>query len=216
MAQIDLLDAYPKISRNLKQRSEVKLEDRRIAKQFGKEYFDGSRDQGYGGFKYDGRWKPIVTRMRDHYGLTSHNSVLDVGCAKGFLLHDFLSAVPGIHVAGLDISQYAIDNAMDDVKPFLRCGNATTLPYPDKSFDLVLAINTLHNLPLAGLTQALQEINRVSRKNAFVVLDAYRNELEKERLLQWNLTAETHMFVDEWERFFKEVPYQGDYDWFIP
>jgi len=141
--------------------------------------------------------------------------VLDIGCAKGFMLHDFKQLIPELTVTGIDISQYAIENAIDDIKPFIRVGNATELPYLDKSFDLVISINTIHNLPLDRCKKALQEIERVSRSHSFITVDAWRNEAEKERMLKWNLTAQTYMHVDEWKLLFEEVGYTGDYYWFI-
>ncbi len=135
MGEINLLDLYPKAKRNLEKRAEVKDEDRRIARQFGREYFDGTRNQGYGGYKYDGRWKPIVRRFAEHYKLPEDAAILDVGCGKGFMLHDFHEFMPKAKISGIDISEYGIENAMEDVKPHLQVGNAKKLPFSDKSFD---------------------------------------------------------------------------------
>ena len=57
-----------------------------------------------------------------------------------------LTALPGVIVRGIDISTYAIENAHQDVKHLIDHGTAAELPYPDKYFDLVFSINTLHNL----------------------------------------------------------------------
>jgi ubiquinone/menaquinone biosynthesis C-methylase UbiE len=190
--------------------------DRELSRQFGKDYFDGARIHGYGGFNYHPRfWTETVKYFRDHYRLPEDGSVLDVGCAKGFMLHDFKLLMPRLRVAGIDISKYAIDNAIETVKPFLRVGNAVDLPYPDRSFDLVVAVNTIHNLELRPCKQALREIQRVSRGNAFLVVDAWRNEEERRRLEQWVLTCRTHMHTDAWKKLFAEVGYTGDYYWFI-
>jgi ubiquinone/menaquinone biosynthesis C-methylase UbiE len=143
--------------------------------------------------------------------LTENASILDVGCAKGFMLHDFKELMPKITVAGIDISEYAIEHAIEPVKPFLRVGNAKELPYPDNSFDLVISITTIHNLPLEECKQALWEIQRVSRKYAFITVDAWGTEEERERLMKWNLTALTYMHVDDWKKLFEEVGYTGDY-----
>ena len=142
--------------------------------------------------------------------------ILDVGCGKGFLLYEFTQVVPGVKVAGLDISAYAIENAKEEVRPYLRLGNAADLPYPDRSFQFVFSITTLHNLYNFELRRALQEIERVSKGNSFVTVDAYRNEAERERMFAWNLTGKTILHVDEWKAFFDEVGYTGDYYWFIP
>ena len=215
--EINLLDLYPRSKRPIEERGKLVTEEhRKIARQFGKEYFDGDRLYGYGGYNYHPRfWQATVRRFRDYYQLAEHASMLDVGCAKGFMLHDFKELMPNLTIAGIDISEYAIENAIETVKSFLRVGNAKELPYGDNSFDLVISINTVHNLPLEECKQALREIQRVTRNHAFITVDAWRTEEEKEQFLKWNLTGLTYMQVDEWKGLFAEVGYQGDYFWFI-
>ena len=217
MAEVNLLDRFPRTKRPVEDRAQSVTEaDRQISRQFGREYFDGDRRQGYGGYRYAPHfWQPTVKRICEYYHLSEDARVLDVGCAKGFLLYDFKQLMPLVTVAGLDISQYAIDHAPAEVRPFLQLGNARELPYADRSFDLVLAINTIHNLPLEECKQALQEIQRVSSDHAFVVVDAWRTEEEHRRLQQWVLTAQTYMHVDDWKKLFREAGYTGDYFWFI-
>ncbi len=216
--EIDLLKNYPRTKRAVDQRGAEKTEnDRAIARQFGKDFFDGDRRHGYGGFSYHPRfWQPVIPDFIKYFGLTKDSSVLDVGCAKGFMLHDLCQALPGITVKGIDISRYAIDNAMEEVKPFLQIADARKLPFPDKSFDVVISITTLHNLGRSDFIQALKEVQRVSRGKSFITLDAYRNEEERKRMELWNLTALTVMHVNEWKTFFDEIGYTGDYYWFIP
>lgn len=188
-----------------------KAEFATIAKRFDQDYWDGSRNTGYGGYRYDGRWLAVAQRMAAHYHLKPGARILDVGCGKGFLLHEFTRTVPGAQIAGIDVSRYALEHAMDEVKPFLREGNATSLPYPDKSFDLVVSINTLHNLRLPELGQALKEIERVSRGSSYILMDGYRNEQEKVNLLYWQLTCECFFTPEEWEWLFRQCGYTGDY-----
>jgi len=216
--EIDLLARYPRTQRNLAERVQFKSDAvRKIARQFGYEYFDGSREFGYGGFVYSPKfWEGVVQDFVREYGLTSQSSVLDVGCAKGFFLYDLQRAVPGITVKGLDISSYAIKNSKQEVKRNLIVGDAREMPFPDNSFDLVVSINTVHNLDREGCKQALIEIERVSRKDTFITVDAYRTDIEKERMFDWNLTALTIMSDREWKEFFLEVEYKGDFFWFIP
>lgn len=216
--EINLLDKYPKSKRPIEERGKLVTEEhRRIGRQFGKEYFDGDRLRGYGGYSYHPRfWQDTVKRFRDHYHLAENASVLDVGCAKGFMLHDFKELMPHLKIAGMDISEYAIRNAIEDMKPSIKVGNATKLPFPDKSFDLVISINTLHNLPIEDCKKALKEIERVKKNHAFVTVDAWRTEEERVKLMKWNLTALTYMHVNDWEKLFQEVGYTGDYYWFIP
>lgn len=218
MAEINLLKNYPKSKRKVNERAAKKTEEvRRIARKFDKEYFDGDRIYGYGGYCYNPRfWQPVIPDFVKHYHLTNRSSILDVGCGKGFMMHDFIEVIDGLHIEGIDISKYAIDHALLDVKPFIMRGNAKKLPFPDSSFDLVISINTVHNLPLEDCIRALREIMRVSKKHAFITVDAYRNEKERKRMDAWNLTALTYMSVAEWKKLFADVGYTGDYWWFIP
>ena len=119
-------------------------------------------------------------------------------------------------VAGIDVSEYAIENAPESVRPYLQVADAKKLPYPDKSFDFVISINTVHNLDLEECKEAIKEIERVKKDFAFITVDAYRNEEEKKRMMMWNLTAQTILSVDDWKKLFTEVGYTGDYYWFIP
>ena len=216
--EIDLLEHYPKAKRNLDARAAEKTEaDREIARRFDKDFFDGDRRHGYGGFSYMPRfWQPVIPTFQKHWKLNESSSVLDVGCAKGFMMYDMSQLIPGITVKGIDVSQYAIDNAIETMRPHVQVANAMALPFADKSFDIVISINTIHNLDRAGCAQALREIERVARKGSFITVDAYRNDEERERMYAWNLTAKTIMSVSEWVAFFKEVGYTGDYYWFIP
>jgi SAM-dependent methyltransferase len=216
--EIDLLADYPRTKRNLDERAQQKTEeDRAVARQFGKEFFDGDRRHGYGGFNYLPRfWQPVIPALRKHFGLDASSSVLDVGCAKGFMLHDMAELIPGITVRGVDVSSYAIEHAIEDMKPFVSVADARKLPFPDKSFDVVISINTVHNLDREECGQSLREIQRIARKGAFITVDAYHDEEERKRMYDWNLTGRTIMHVDEWRRFFAENGYTGDYYWFIP
>ena len=216
--EIDLLINYPKSKRNLKERENQKSEeDRAIARKFEREFFDGDRKYGYGGYKYNQRfWQPVIPTFKKYWNLDSSSSVLDVGCGKGFMLYDFFKIIPGIKLKGIDISDYAVENSMPDVKDFITVANAKNLPFEDNSFDVVISINTVHNLGPLDCAQALREIDRVSKKNSFITVDAYRNEEEKKRMYAWNLTAKTIMSVDDWKSFFDKSGYKGDYFWFIP
>ena len=144
--EVNLLDRYPRAKRPLQENRSSSDEYRRIARQFGEAYFDGDRTTGYGGYRYDGRWVPIAERIRDYYGLTAGQRVLDVGCAKGFLMHDLAAAVPGLEVVGIDVSAYALTHALPDQRARVVRAGARSLPFRDRSFDLVLAVNVLHNL----------------------------------------------------------------------
>jgi ubiquinone/menaquinone biosynthesis C-methylase UbiE len=188
-----------------------KAECATIAKKWGYDYWDGERQYGYGGYKYDGRWAGIAQDMARHYDLKSGDRVLDVGCGKAFLLYELTKAVPGLIPAGIDISEYGIEHAKEEMKPFLKVGNCTSLPFPDKSFDFVYSINTFHNLKIHEAQQALQEVERVGREKKWVCVESYRNEREKANLLYWQLTCMSFHTPDEWVWLYKHFGYMGDY-----
>ncbi|MBF0144178.1 MAG: class I SAM-dependent methyltransferase [Magnetococcales bacterium] len=182
------------------------------AKQWGHDYWDGERQYGFGGYHYDGRWLPLARRIAGHYGLKAGDSVLDVGCGKAFLLYELTRAVPGLKVAGLDISGYALEQAREEVKPFLHEGSATSLPFAEGSFELVLSITTLHNLPIFELQQAVREIQRVGRRDRWIAVESWRNEREKANLLYWQLTCETFFTPEAWVWWYGQCGYTGDWD----
>lgn len=182
-----------------------------IASQFEEDYWDGERKYGYGGYYYDGRWQAVAKKLIDHYNLKPGDKILDVGCGKGFLLYDLSIAVPGIEVKGIDISSYAIENAKEEIKDKLIAGNASSLPFKDNEFDLIISLNTLHNLPCYMLEKALKEMERVGKKNKYLVVESYRNEDEKVNLLYWQLTCKSFFSPDEWQWWFKHCNYNGDH-----
>lgn len=216
--EINLLIKYPKSKRNLDERAKSKTAtERKIARLFDKDFFDGERNYGYGGYHYHERfWTETVKIFRDHWNLDSKSSLLDVGCGKGFMLYDLCKLIKGINVKGIDISNYAINNCKKEIKKYLSVGDAKQLNFEDNEFDYIISINTVHNLDLEDCKKAIREISRVSKKGSFLTVDSYRNEDEKKRMYDWNLTAKTIMSVNEWKRLFKEINYKGDYFWFIP
>ena len=215
--EINLLRKYPKSKRNLADRKVNKKKFQKIARKFDKRFFDGSRDTGYGGFNYNPRfWGNVIKDIIKYYKLNNKSSVLDIGCAKGFTLVDLKKRLPKINIRGIDISKYAIKNSHKNVRKFLDVGCCSNLPYKDKSFDLVLAINTIHNLNKKKCSKSIREINRVSKKKSFIMVDAYNNYKQKKRMYDWNLTAKTIMSRKQWKTFFKQNKYKGDYFWFTP
>ena len=216
--EINLMKDYPRANRDIGKRGNEKTEeDRRIAREFGKEFFDGDRKNGYGGFNYNSKyWEPVIPAFQSHFNLSSKDSILDVGCAKGFMLYDFSKIIPGMELRGIDISQYAIENCIEDMKDNLEVADARDLPFKDNSFDLVISITTVHNFDEEECIQAIREIQRVSKGKSFLTVDAYSNDEEKEAMLAWNLTAKTILHVNEWKRLFKDAAYSGDYYWFTP
>lgn len=183
-----------------------------LAKKWGYDYWDGDRRICYGGYKYmEGRWEKVARALIEQYQLKPGDKVLDVGCGKGFLLYDFTKVMPGIEVYGLDISEYALAHSKEEVRDRLQLGSAVKLPYPDHYFDLVISITTLHNLYNYELDQALREIERVGKKNKYICVESYRNEVEKANLLYWQVTCESFYTPEEWDWWFKLTGYTGDH-----
>ena len=216
--EINLLKKYPKTKRDLSKRGNEKTdEDRMIARRFDKEFFDGDRKNGYGGYYYNSKfWTEVVKDLNNFYKLKNGSKILDIGCGKGFMLFDFMKLNPNFVLEGIDISDYAITNAIPEVKKFLKVGDAKSLPYVNNSFDLVISINTTHNLEINQCKKALSEMERVSRKDKYLIVDAYSNEIEKDRIFAWNLTAKTILSTNEWINLFEEAGYTGHYYWFKP
>ena len=216
--EVDLLENYPKPQRDTSKRASEKNEEiRKIARKFDFEFFDSDRKYGYGGFKYNERfWGPVIPAFKKYWNLKSSSSILDIGCAKGFMIYDFTKQIPGIDIRGIDISEYAITNCKNEVKNNVSVGNAKSLLFKDNSFDYAISINTIHNLELNECKQALREIERVSKISSFITVDAFNTKEEEKRMYEWNLTAKTIMSVRDWKKIFEEVGYTGDYYWFIP
>ena len=188
-----------------------KAECAAIAKQYGYDYWDGDRKYGYGGYRYDGRWRSVAEKMAEHYQLQSGQKVLDVGCGMAHLLYEFTQVVPGIEVRGIDVSEYALAHAKEEIRDRIIHGKAQELPFEDDSFDLVISLAAFHNLEIFDLKKAIQEINRVSKKNSYIMVESYRNEREKANLLYWQLTCASFYGVEEWEWLYEEWGYRGDY-----
>jgi ubiquinone/menaquinone biosynthesis C-methylase UbiE len=216
MNRINFLESLPKVVRNVEWRGDVKSKALILeAKKFGANYFDGDRSTGYGGYTYDGRWRSVAKNIIQHYGIKPGMKILDVGCAKGFLVKDFILEDPRIEAFGLDISEYALLNCEPEVIGRLHLGSAENLPFPTNSFDCVVSINTLHNLPRVGVIKAISEIERVSKGRSFIQVDSYFSAQQKELFEKWVLTAEYHDFPEKWLETFQEACYTGDYDWTI-
>jgi protein-L-isoaspartate(D-aspartate) O-methyltransferase len=183
-----------------------------LAKTWGFDYWDGDRRINYGGYRYlPGRWTPVARALVDHYGLNSNSRVLDVGCGKGFLLLEIAKLLPGIDVRGIDISGYAIEQSPPEIRDSLQVGCASSLPYAGGSFDLVISINTLHNLSNSLLERALREIDRVSARSAYICVESFRSEVEMVNLLYWQVTCRQFCSPDDWQWWFEKCGFKGDY-----
>ena len=127
------------------------------------------------------------------------------------MLFDFLKVRPDAQIYGIDISEYAIENSKEEIRDRLQIGNATDLPWPDDYFDLVISLNTFHNLYNYELADALREFERVGKEHKYLCVESYRNESEKVNLLYWQVTCEAFCTPKEWEWWFEYAEYSGDH-----
>ena len=214
MAKVDLLRNLPKNKRNVTARETAKTEEHiQVSCEFGEMYFDGPREYGYGGYRYDGRWKPVAVDIIDHFDLKPGDRLLDIGCAKGFLVKDLCEL--DIDAYGIDVSKYALMNCETEVVGRLQIGNAVDLPFPDNSFSAVISINALHNLSYEDCIVALQEIERVSIGKSFIQVDSYLTPEQKKIFESWVLTAKYYDYPQGWHKLFSLAGYKGDWDWTI-
>lgn len=216
MAEVNLLARLPKTKRNIAKRAQAQtLENIAIARQYGEAYFDGSREVGYGGYRYDGRWIPVAEDIVRHFDLKPGDRVLDVGCAKGFLVEDLMKVCPGIEAFGLDISAYALTHCGPEVVGRLILGSADRLPFPDNNFSAVISLNTIHNFERPDAVRAVREVQRLAPGRGFIQVDSYRTLAQRELFLSWVLTAKFHDYPRGWVELFQEAGYTGDWYWTI-
>lgn len=214
MAYIDFVSDIHKVTKRDyigRVTSADKAECAVIAKQYGFDYWDGDRKYGYGGYRYDGRWRSVARKIADYYQLKADQKVLDVGCGMAHLLYELTMVVPGLEVFGIDISRYALEHAKEEVKDKIQYGKAQNIPFAANEFDLVISLATLHNLKVYDLKKAVQEIERVSKTNSYIMVESFRNDEEEVNMLYWQLTCASYYSVDEWEWLYKEWGYTGDY-----
>ena len=210
MKEFDIGYPHSKVTRVIHEGSRS-IENKIIAWGLDREYYDGERENGYGGYRYDGRWATIMPSIVNKYNLSQDASVLDVGCKKGFFLHDLKQALPEIKIKGVEIHPYPIEQAMESVKEDLVLCPYEKLPFEDKSFDFVMAFASIYMLSFGDVLKALREIQRVGKGESYVTLGAYRTKEEKELFLEWTLLGTTVLHEEEWLEVFEKTGYTGDY-----
>lgn len=214
MKEVNLLKSLPVSKKNVSARLIAKTDDHiKVSREYGRLYFDGPREYGYGGYQYDGRWKPVAQDILEFFSLRPGDRFLDVGCAKGFLVKDLLSL--GIDAYGIDVSDYAIQNCEPEVVGRLHLGTAEKLPFPSNSFQAVVSVNTVHNLARPECIRALQEIERLAPGRGFVQVDSYLTAEQKKIFESWVLTAKFYGYPKDWIQVFYEAGYTGHYYWTI-
>ncbi len=211
MREFDLLSNYPILKKRYVSKNSRTIKNRITASYRGKSFYDGKRENGYGGFRYDGRWKYIAKKIFDTYQLKDDAKILQVGCDKGFLLQDIKKIFPKSKVRGIEISNYAIKSASKKIKKFIKKSPFYELPFKKNEFDFVIAIGPVYSLNLADAILCLTEINRVSKGKSFITLGAYKNEKDLKLFRYWTLLGSTILSKKEWIEVLKHTKYKGDY-----
>ncbi len=212
MKEFDLLSDYPApatpryVSKNIRT-----IENRINASYRGYNYYDGHRNDGYGGYSYDGRWIAFSEKILETYQLSDNSSILHIGCEKGFLLNDLNEMNKNIELRGYEMSSYAIEQAMPSIKHLIDNGRYNILPYSDNEFDFVLAIGVVYTLCLADAISCLKEIQRVSKGNSFVTLGSFSNNEEERLFRMWSVLGCTILHESDWKKVLTHAGYTGDY-----
>jgi SAM-dependent methyltransferase len=192
--------------------ADAKVHCSEVARRFDRDYWDGDRRYGYGGYKYDGRWNVVARQLVETYALLPDARILDVGCGRGFLLHEFTRLLPACKLAGFDLSEYGLATAKEEVRPQLfRHDARDRFPFEDGAFDLAISLNALHNLPPQDVAKSLAEMARVAARQ-FLVVESFRTPEELFNLQCWALTCETFLRPESWTWLFDLAGYTGDYE----
>jgi len=212
MREFDALTGYPEPKQPRVVHPNIRtIHNRIIASYRGEEFYDGDRNNGYGGFRYDGRWAPVAKNILEQYSLGGQSEILQIGSDKGFLLHEFLQICPDMKVRGTEVSEYAIECTMPSVKPYVEQAPFTKLPFADEEFDFIIAIGPVYSLNLPDAIKCLKEIQRVGKGKSFITLGAYETEEDFRLFRYWTLLGSTVLSKGDWIEVLNHVGYTGDY-----
>lgn len=213
MPLFNLFYNYPKPKKPRIANNKIRtIKNRIIACQRQKEFYDGHRNNGYGGFFYDGRWEKVAKTIFKKYKLKENSKILHLGCDKGFLLHDIKKIYPKSRICGIEISEYAIKNAIKNVRQFIKkTKNFYELPFKNNEFDFVIAIGPVYSLSLPDAIKCLKEITRISKGKSFITLGSYFNNQDFLLFKNWTLLGTTILKPQEWRAVMNYSCYKGDY-----
>ena len=212
MREYDALKGYPEPKEPREVHPDIRtIQNRIVASYRDKEFYDGDRNNGFGGLKYDGRWETIAKNMLKEYSLDDRSAILQVGCDKGFLLHEFIKLCPKISLNGIEVSDYAIDCAMPSVKQRIQKAPFTKLPFSNGEFDFVIAIGPVYSLNLVDAIKCVKEIQRVGKGKSFITLGAYETEENFRLFRYWTLLGCTVLSKKDWIEVLNHARYTGDY-----
>lgn len=213
MREFNLLEGYPQPTATRKVGKNIRtIKNRIISGYRDKNFFDGDRNFGYGGFKYDGRWQKVAKKIVDEYNLSLDSSFLQFNCEKGFLVNDVKSVLPKARVHGLETSDYALSTAMDNIKKNLKkVNNYYDLDIRDNSYDFIIAIGVVYTYSLSDAIKCLKEIERIGKGKSFITLASYTNEEDYWLFKDWTVIGTTILKKEEWIEVLNHANYTGDY-----
>lgn len=132
------------------------------------------------GVEYHDTFQIAHRELFDSYPIIHNSKLLDVGCAKGFLVEDFRSW--GVEAYGIDVSEYAISCAIEDIKPYLVVGDARTYltNYSDLEFDVLISQRFMECFEDEEIPNLVNHFNRISKTQIHVIdewpVDTYYNQ----------------------------------------
>jgi hypothetical protein len=214
MREINLLFHRNITARYIKKKFRDKIEHKIIASLKGKDFYDGNRKYGYGGYRYDKRWEPIAKRIKKKFNIKSNNKILHINCDKGFFLYEIKKLIPKCKIIGLESSKYAIEHSKKEIKNKIFFNEGWKLNYPDKSFDFIFAPGYIYEFNIRDTVKALKEIRRVSKnkKNIYISLGSYDTEQDLKKMKHWSLLGTTFLKKEDWKKVLRFCKYDGFYE----
>jgi len=201
--------------KKINRKSKIKKKGRSILNKYNawkldKSYYDGNRNDGYGGFKYDARWLKILPKIIKKYKLSNNSKILDLGCKKGFIMKDLKILLPEAKVWGIEDHVYPIKKAEKEIKSKIILSKYYKIPFKKNHFDLVIGFSSIYKYNFHDVIKIIKEIKRVSKKSFFTVA-SYSSEKEKVIFDNWTLLGTTILSKKDWKKLFKILDYKGDY-----
>lgn len=216
MKKISLFEEYSKNSkkRYLKKNTRELISNKYLASLKGKSFYDGHRNHGMGGYKYDKRWNSVAQKLINFFKLNNKSNILLLNAAKGYLLFELKKILPGANIYGIEESKYAISKSKKEVKKFMKFNEGYKIPFKKNYFDLVFAPGYVYEFSLKDIIKALKEIKRVSKKkeNIYITLGSYFDQVSLKKMKHWSLLGTTILKEDEWEYILKNLNYAGFYE----
>ena len=212
MSEFNLLKSYPtnKIKRYVG-RGIRTIDHRILASLREKDFFDGDRNCGYGGFYYDGRWESVAKEIIKKYKLKRNSKFLQISAEKGFLMYDILKLNPNIRVYGLETSNYAISKSLIKVRNKIKKVKEYSNLKINKKFDFVLALGVIYTMTLGDAIKCLKFIQKVARGNSFITLATYNNDIDYWLFKDWTVLGTTLLKRKDWKKVLKYAGYTGDF-----